>query len=79
MAIIVNIHQAKTNFLKLVDAAAQGDEIIIAKAGKPIAKLVPITLLKSKRKPGRLKGKIHISADFDESMPENLLQQFEGK
>lgn len=56
----VNIHQAKTNFSKLVDAVMQGEEIIIAKAGKPAAKLVPIALSKPKRKPGALKGKIKI-------------------
>jgi len=76
---IVNIHQAKTNFSKLVDAAMQGEEIIIAKAGKPAAKLVPITMNKPKRKPGVLKGKIKISKDFNAPLPDDLLNQFEGK
>lgn len=76
---IVNIHQAKTNFSKLVDAAMQGEEIIIAKAGKPAAKLVPIVLIKPKRKPGALKGKIHIASDFDALLPCGILDQFEGK
>jgi prevent-host-death family protein len=62
---IVNIHEAKTNFSKLVDAVMHGDEIIIAKAGKPAAKLVLITTTKIKRKPGALKNKIKISSDFD--------------
>ncbi len=76
---MVNIHQAKTNFSKLVDAVMQGEEIIIAKAGKPAAKLVPIISTKTKRKPGALKGKIRIAADFDETLPDDMLDQFEGK
>ena len=76
---IVNIHQAKTNFSKLVDAVMNGEEIIIAKAGKPAAKLVPITALKPKRKPGALKGKIKISKDFNAPLPDDVLDQFEGK
>lgn len=76
---IVNIHQAKTNFSKLIEAAMRGEEIIIAKAGKPAAKLVPIAISKPKRKPGVLKGKIKISEDFDAPLPENILNQFESK
>lgn len=75
----VNIHQAKTNFSKLVDAVIHGEEIIIAKAGKPAAKLVPICTVKPKRKPGALKGKIRIAADFDAPLPDDILNQFEGK
>jgi len=75
----VNIHEAKTNFSKLVDAVMQGEEIIIAKAGKPAAKLVPITPIKPKRKPGALKGKIKIAKDFNAPLPDDLLDQFEGK
>ena len=56
-----------------------GEEIIIAKAGKPAAKLVPITVMKPKRKPGALKGKIKISKDFDTPFSNDLLDQFEGK
>lgn len=75
----VNIHKAKTNFSKLVDSVMHGEEIIIAKAGKPAAKLVPITATKPKRKPGALKGKIKISADFDAPLPDDILDLFEGK
>lgn len=63
----VNIHQAKTNFSRLVDRAAQGEEIIIGKAGKPVAKLVPYAAKKPKRKPGAWKGKVWISPDFDQA------------
>ncbi len=74
----VNIHQAKTNLSKLVDAVMHGEEIIIVKAGKPVAKLVPIAV-KPKRKPGALKGKIKISKDFNAPLPGDILDQFEGK
>lgn len=75
----VNIHEAKTNFSKLVDAVMHGEEIIIAKAGKPAAKLVPIVAIKPQRKPGALKGKIKISKDFNTPLPDDILDQFEGK
>lgn len=76
---IVNIHQAKTNFSKLVDAVMQGEEIIIAKAGKPAAKLVPIVSTKRVRKPGALKGQIKIASDFDAPLDDDMLNQFEPK
>lgn len=75
----VNIHEAKTNFSKLVDAVMQGEEIIIAKAGKPAVKLVPILAVKPKRKPGALKGKIKITKDFNAPLPDDLLDEFKGK
>lgn len=77
--ITVNIHEAKTHFSKLIDAVMHGDEVIIAKAGKPAARLVPIAPLKPKRKPGALKGKIKIAHDFNARLPQDLLDQFEGK
>lgn len=77
--IIINIHKAKTNLSKLVDAVIHGNEFIIAKAGKPAAKLVPIPSTKHKRKPGALKGKIKISKDFNAPLPNELLDLFEGK
>jgi prevent-host-death family protein len=67
---VVNIHDAKTHFSKLVDRAAAGEEIIIGKAGKPVAKLVRYEEQREPRKPGALKGKIWISPDFDEPDPE---------
>ncbi len=74
----VNIHQAKTQFSKYVELASQGEEIIIAKAGKPTARLVPIRTPKPHRQPGSLKGKIQIAADFDAPLPETLLRDFES-
>ncbi len=80
MTTTVNIHQAKTHFSKLVDAVMQGEEIIIAKAGKPAVMLVPIpNSNKARRKPGALKGKIRVSPDFDSPLSDDLLDQFEGK
>ncbi len=65
----VNIHQAKTQLSKLIEAAGQGEEIIIAKSGKPIARLVRFDQSEQiPRKPGALKGKIWIADDFDAPM-----------
>ena len=75
----VNIHEAKTNLSRLVDQVSGGAEIIIAKAGKPVAKLVPIGRRGRVRKPGFLKGKIKIAADFDTPLPGELLDAFEGR
>jgi prevent-host-death family protein len=75
---IVNIHEAKTQFSKLVESAMNGEETIIAKSGKPVAKLIPISLEKPKRRLGVLKGKIKIADDFDAPLPEDTLSSFEG-
>lgn len=66
---MVNLYEAKTQLSSLVDEAAAGKEIVIAKNGKPMAKLVAYTE-EAKRKPGRLKGRIWMSDDFDAPMPE---------
>jgi prevent-host-death family protein len=75
----VNIHEAKTNLSRLVDEVTGGAEIVIAKAGKPVAKLVPIGRGGRVRKPGFLKGKIRIAADFDAPLPAKFLDAFEGR
>ena len=62
---VVNIHDAKTHFSKLVDRAAAGEEIVIGKAGKPVAKLVRYQESEP-RKPGALAGRIWMAPDFDE-------------
>ncbi|MGO4810248.1 type II toxin-antitoxin system Phd/YefM family antitoxin [Cupriavidus sp. 2MCAB6] len=76
---VVNIHDAKTNFSRLVDAAAGGEEIIIAKAGKPAARLVPMERVKPTRRFGTLKGKVHIADDFDAPLPDDVIAAFEGR
>jgi prevent-host-death family protein len=75
----VNIHEAKTNFSRLVDAAAAGEEIVIAKAGKPAARLVPLEGPKATRRFGALKGKVRIADDFDAPLPDDVLAAFEGR
>lgn len=77
--IMVNIHAAKTQFSKLVDQAAAGEEIIIAKAGKPVAKLAPLSPeQKPRRRLGSLAGQITISDDFDAPLPDDIIALFEG-
>lgn len=75
---IVNIHEAKTHFSKLVDAVLHGNEILIAMAGKPVAKLGPISK-KPPRKFGVLKGKIKIAKNFDDPLTDEFLAEFEGQ
>jgi prevent-host-death family protein len=74
---IVDIHEAKAHFSKLMDAVIHGCEIVIAMAGKPVAKLSPINK-KPKRKFGTYKGKIKIAKDFDVPLPDEILASFEG-
>lgn len=75
----VNIHEAKTHFSELVNAASKGKEILIAKAGQPVAKLVALQEKKTKVRFGIMKGKIKIAEDFDGPLPDDLLDLFEGK
>jgi len=75
----VNIHEAKTNLSRLIEEVTGGAEVVIAKAGKPVAKLVPIGRGGRVRKPGFLRGKIRIAADFDAPLPTELLDAFEGR
>lgn len=63
---IINIHQAKTQLSKLIKKTSNGEEVIIAKAGKPVAKLTPYKEKLKPRKLDLLKGKIYIPADFDD-------------
>ena len=75
----VNIHQAKTQFSRLVDQAAAGEEIIIAKAGKAVARLVPYQPKGVVRRPGAMRGKIRIKKNFDAPLPKKLLAAFGAK
>jgi len=76
--LVTNIYEAKTHLSKLLDQVQHGEEVIIGKAGKPIAKLIPYTAKRKNRKPGSLKGKIKIAKDFDE-LPEEMLKAFGGE
>lgn len=74
---LVNIHEAKTHLSKLLEQVERGEEVIIGRAGKPIAKLSAYCPERKARKPGSLKGKITIRPDFDE-LPAKLKRAFAG-
>lgn len=74
----VNIHEAKTHLSRLVDDAVRGEEIVIAKAGRPVARLIGFDVDRPPRVPGLLKGKISVADDFDAPLPDEILQTFEG-
>ena len=74
----VNLYQAKTHLSRLVERAAKGEEIIIAKGGKPKAKLVPYRAATARRKPANLLGISFISEDFDEPLPPEMQSMFEA-
>lgn len=73
----VNIHYAKTHLSKLVERAACGEEIIIARAGKPVARLAPISSAKRERRFGVMKGKATVDERFFEPLPEDELVAWE--
>ncbi len=73
----VNIHEAKTHLSKLLAQLKEDEEIIIAKAGKPIARLVPLIERLARRSPGSAKGKMTIASDFDAPLPNSVLEEFE--
>jgi prevent-host-death family protein len=75
----VNVHEAKTHLSRLLDEAQAGEEITIARAGKPVAKLVPIRARRQRRKLGRLDGKLEIPDNFNDPLPEDVLAAFEGQ
>jgi antitoxin (DNA-binding transcriptional repressor) of toxin-antitoxin stability system len=74
----VNIYEAKTQLSKLVDQAAAGHDVIIGRAGKPVARLTRLVEARPKLRYGLLKGKMKVSDDFDAPLPEELLAAFEG-
>lgn len=73
---LVNIHDAKTRFSKIINQALKGDEVIIAKGGIPLIRLVPYTEEAQVRRGGQFKDIIHISDDFDAPLPEDILKHF---
>jgi prevent-host-death family protein len=75
----VNIHEAKTHLSRLVERAAGGEEVVIAKAGKPVARLVAFAERKEPRKPGIWRGKVVIHDDFDDPLPEEIAAAFRGE
>lgn len=75
----VSIHQAQTDLSKLVEKVLAGQEIIITKTGKPVAKLVPYNHVATHRKLGSMKGQIRLAADFDAPIPDRIIEEFEGR
>jgi prevent-host-death family protein len=78
-AAIINLYKAKTSLSRLVERAVAGEEIIIAKAGKPKARLVRLAGKVEARQPGGWEGKVWVAGDFDEPLPADILAGFEGK
>lgn len=78
MADMVNIHDAKTHLSKLLQRVIGGEEILIAKSGEPIAKIVPFKKSPKPRVPGSAKGKVWIAPDFNDPLPDDILNAFEG-
>jgi prevent-host-death family protein len=73
----VNIHEAKTKLSRLIAAVEQGEEIVIARYGVPVARLVPIRPTTPPRKPGTARGKFEIPESFFEPLPDDILEAFE--
>ena len=77
----VNIHDAKTHFSRLIERAANGETVIISRAGKPVAKLVPLEQPEAKvrRRLGFMEGQIKVPDDFDRMMEDEIAEMFNGK
>ena len=75
----INVHEAKTHLSRILDRVAAGEEVVIAKAGKPIARLVPVAVERKTRTPGSHRGRIRIGDDFDAPLPDDMLESFEGR
>jgi len=74
----INMHEAKTQLSRLAEQAANGEEIVIARNGRPLAKLVPLGDERKPRKLGLWKGKVSIGEDFDDPLPWEIQRYFEG-
>jgi prevent-host-death family protein len=72
----VNIHEAKTHLSRLIEQVAAGDEVIIARNGRPVARLVPVVTRLQPRRAGQWRGEVRIGADFDAPLPANLAAGF---
>ena len=73
----VNIGQAKTHFSKLIARVCKGEEIVLAKAGKPVAKIVPFDAGPKRRVPGSARGLVKIHDNFDDPHPKDFMRPFE--
>jgi prevent-host-death family protein len=75
----VNVHEAKTHFSRLLDRAQEGQEFVIAKAGRPVARLGPLTRWGKKRRLGLLDGKFKVPDNFNAPLPDEVIAAFEGR
>lgn len=75
---IVNIHQAKTQLSKLIASVEKGEDVVIARYGKPVARLVPFRQPAISRTPGSAKGKFTVPQEFFEPLPDDIIEAFEG-
>ncbi|MGH2499289.1 MAG: type II toxin-antitoxin system Phd/YefM family antitoxin [Candidatus Limnocylindria bacterium] len=73
----VNIHEAKTHLSRLIERVRRGEEITLAKAGRPVARIVPLVPRVDRRVPGTARGRITVAPDFDAPLPKDLLKRFE--
>jgi len=78
MVTTVNVHEAKTHLSRLLNRVADGEEIVIARGGRPVAALVPVGDRPAVRRPGTARGRIVIGDDFDAPLPEPVLKGFTG-
>ena len=78
-ATVINIHEAKTHLSRIVEEVAAGAEVIIAKAGRPVARLVPLEPAVKKKNLGLLRGAFSMPENFDAPLPPHVLDSFEGK
>lgn len=74
----INVYEAKTNLSKLIDRALAGEDVVIARAGKPMVRLVPVAAPVVRRTPGAWEGRVWIADDFDE-LPEDIAAAFRGE
>ncbi len=73
----VNVHEAKTHLSRLLERVEAGEEIVLARNGKAVARLVPVG--RQVRRPGSMKGRIRIRGDFDDALPAGMAKAFRGE
>lgn len=73
----VNVHDAKSQLSRLLAQVERGEEVVIARAGRPVARLVPVEPVPPDRVPGTARGLFTVPADFDAPLPDDVLQEFE--
>lgn len=79
MDTVINLHDAKTHLSRIVDDVAAGAEVVIAKAGKPMARLIPIRPATRPKTLGLLEGQIVVPDDFNTPLPDSVIAQFDGR